>query len=202
MNIGYIRTSKTDKSEKHQMETLSKFGIEKWFRDLMLEKDDERVGYKSLIDFAREGDTIYICDFSRIARSMTELLSVIGILEEKKIHIVSVKEDVDTSVSVGVAKLSMINSIAEFERTNLLEKQKEGIAAAKKEGKYMGRQPAKVNKEMFDEAYSEYMSRQLTKAQFADKVGITRPTLDKFIKAYETNSLSQTEDSYYVDPNK
>lgn len=77
----------------------------------------------------------------------------------------------------------MIAAINEFERTNLLERQKEGIAIAKRNGVYSGRKPFKSNK--FDDLYSQYISREINKTEFAKLLGTSRPTLNKLIREYE-----------------
>ena len=76
--------------------------------------------------------------------------------------------------------LTMIAAINEFERTNLLERQKEGIAIAKRNGKYKGRKPFTSDK--FDGLYSQYLRREITKSELAKQLGISRPTLDKLIR--------------------
>ena len=77
----------------------------------------------------------------------------------------------------------MIGAINEFERTNLLERQREGIAIAKEQGKYKGRKEIKVDN--FEEYYTKYKARELNKTQLAKELGVSRPTLDKLIKEYE-----------------
>jgi DNA invertase Pin-like site-specific DNA recombinase len=76
----------------------------------------------------------------------------------------------------------MIGAIAEFERTNLLERQREGIAIAKREGKYRGGQVKKIDDSTFAVAYTDYISRKINKTQFAERLDISRPTLDKLLK--------------------
>ena len=91
-----------------------------------------------MLEFAREGDIIYIHDFSRLARSTKDLLDIVEQLNNKGIHLVSNKENIDSSTPTGKLMLTMIGAIAEFERQNLLERQKEGIAIAKEQGKFKG----------------------------------------------------------------
>ena len=83
--------------------------------------------------------------------------------------------------------LTMIGAINEFERTNLLERQREGIAIAKKEGKYKGRKKIEINN--FEQYYNKYKIRELTKVQLARELNISRPTLDKLIKEYENKDV-------------
>lgn len=92
-----------------------------------------------MIDFAREGNTIYVWDFSRLARSTKDLLELVELMQSKRINLVSVKENLDSSTPTGKLMLTMIGAINEFERANLLERQREGIAIAKAEGKFKGR---------------------------------------------------------------
>ena len=202
MNIAYVRVSSAEQNEARQIEALEKYNIEKWFKEKVSGKDTNRQKLKDMMDFAREGDTIYVMDFSRLARSTVDLLSIVEKLNEKKIHLVSLKENIDSSTPTGKLMLTMIGAIAEFERTNLLERQREGIAIAKKNGVYKGRQPAKINKEHFEECYEKYMSRKINKNRFSDLIGVTRPTADKLIKAYEDGSISVADGKYYVDPSK
>ena len=93
------------------------------------------------------------------------------------------KENIDTSTPTGKLMLTMIGAINEFERTNLLERQREGIAIAKAEGKYKGRKEVKVDN--FEEHYHRYKNRELNKSQLAKELDVSRPTLDKLIKEYE-----------------
>ena len=180
MKIAYVRVSTIEQNEARQIEALEKFGIEKWFTEKVSAKDTNRPQLKQMLDFAREGDTIYIHDFSRLARSTKDLLEIVETLQSKGIHLVSNKENIDTSTPTGKLMLTMIAAINEFERANLLERQKEGIAIAKRNGKYKGRKPFSSDK--FDELYSRYLSREINKTELAKQLGISRPTLDKLIR--------------------
>lgn len=202
MNIAYVRVSTEEQNEQRQIEALEKFNIEKWFKEKVSGKNTDRAELKNMIEFARDGDTIYVLDFSRLARSTIDLLSLVDQLNKKNIHLVSIKENVDSSTPTGKLMLTMIGAIAEFERANILERQREGIEIAKREGKYVGRQPAKVNKELFETSYEQYITRKLNKIQFAAKINVTRPTLDKLIKAYENKTIAERNGNYYVDPLK
>jgi DNA invertase Pin-like site-specific DNA recombinase len=183
MNIAYVRVSTVEQNEARQLEGLKKYDIDKWFTEKISAKNTNRPQLKAMLDYAREGDTIYIHDFSRLARSTKELLDIVEQLTAKGIHLVSNKENLDTSTATGKLMLTMIAAINEFERANLLERQKEGIALAVKEGKYKGRK--EVNVPDFDKQYERYLNRKVNKVQLAKELGITRPTLDKLIKERE-----------------
>lgn len=179
MNVAYIRVSTIEQNEARQLEALKNKNIDKLFIEKVSGKDMNRPKLKEMLDFVRDGDTIYIHDFSRIARSVKDLLIIVDQLQSKNVTLVSNKENIDTGTPTGKLMLTMIGAINEFERENLLERQREGIAIAKFKGKYKGRQEIKIDN--FAEYYARYQSRQVTKSQLAKELGISRPTLDKLI---------------------
>ena len=183
MNIGYVRVSTVDQNEARQIEGLQKYGIEKWFTEKVSGKNTNRPQLQAMLEFAREGDTVYVHDFSRLARSTKDLLDIVDTLTEKKIHLVSNKEAIDTSTPQGKLMLTMIAAIYEFERTNMLERQREGIAIAKANHVYKGRKEIKVNPDQWKKLHDQYMRREINKVQFAKALNISRPTLDKLLKA-------------------
>ena len=138
MKLAYIRVSTVEQNEARQLEAMRSYGIEKYFTEKVSAKDTNRPKLKELLEFAREGDTIHIHDFSRLARSTKDLLEIVELLNAKGVHLISNKENIDTSTPTGKLMLTMIGAIAEFERQNMLDRQREGIAIAKKNGKYKG----------------------------------------------------------------
>lgn len=183
MKIAYVRVSTVEQNEARQIESLERYGIEKWFTEKVSAKDTNRPQLQQMLEFAREGDTIYIHDFSRLARSTKDLLDIAEQLQAKGIHLVSSKENIDTSTPTGKLMLTMIAAINEFERTNLLERQREGIAIAKRNGVYKGRKPFHSDK--FEGLYRQYCGREINKTEFARLLSVSRPTLDKLISEYE-----------------
>lgn len=184
MNIAYIRVSSIDQNEERQIEGLTKYNINKWFTEKRSGKDTNRPELQKMIEFAREGDTIYIHDFSRLARSTKDLLELVEIFKTKGITLVSNKENIDTSTPTGKLMLTMIAAINEFERTNLLERQREGIDIAKREGRYKGRKPKDIKD--FDVYYKKYQCRKINKVEFAKALNVSRVTLDKLLKEYQS----------------
>lgn len=182
MNLAYIRVSTVEQNEQRQVEAMGKYSIDKWFTEKVSAKDTNRPKLQELLNFAREGDTVHVHDFSRLARSTKDLLDIVEHLTAKGITLISNKENIDTGTPTGKLMLTMIGAINEFERTNLLERQREGIAIAKREGKYKGRKPVDVPD--FDIWYEKYRTREITKADMAKALGISRPTLDKLIAEY------------------
>lgn len=182
MNIAYIRVSTVEQNEQRQIEAMKPFNIEKWFIEKISAKDTNRPKLQELLEFAREGDTIHVHDFSRLARSTKDLLDIIEQLSQKNIYLISNKENIDTSTPTGKLMLTMIGAINEFERYNLLERQREGIAIAKRNGKYKGGKRKSVPD--FESGYQRYLRREISKVKLAEELRISRPTLDKLIKEY------------------
>lgn len=183
MRLAYIRVSTIEQNEQRQIEAMKQYNIEKWFIEKVSAKDTNRPKLQELLDFAREGDTVHIHDFSRLARSTKDLLDIVELFNDNGIILISNKENIDTSTPTGKLMLTMIGAINEFERTNLLERQKEGIAIAKREKKYKGRKP--VTLPDFEHQYSRYLKREIaSKTELAKILNISRPTLNKLINEY------------------
>ena len=182
MRIAYVRVSTAEQNEARQVEALKKHNIEKWFTEKVSAKDTNRPKLQEMIDFARENDTVYIHDFSRLARSTKDLLEIVEILNEKKVHLVSNKENIDTSTPTGKLMLTMIGAIAEFERQNLLERQREGIAIAKREGKYKGRAPIAVDEEKFRRVCARWREGKITAVQAMAEVELKPNTFYRKVK--------------------
>ena len=185
MRLAYVRVSTEEQNEARQVEALKKYDIEKWYIEKVSGKNQERQKLQEMLDFARDGDTIYIHDLSRLARSTKDLLEIIEKLQAKGVHLVSNKESIDTNSATGKLIITFLAAINEFERQNMLERQHEGIAIAKREGKYKGRQKRIVDKDTWDRYYAQYMRRQLTKAAMAKALKVSRPTLNRLLKEQE-----------------
>lgn len=180
-NIAYVRVSTVEQNEGRQVEMMKAHSIDKTFIEKASGKDTARPELMTMIDYARDGDTVYIESFSRLARNTIDLLNLIETLGNKGIKVVSLKEGLDSGTPTGKLMLTMIGAIATFERDNLLERQKEGIALAKAEGKYKGRK-SKELPENFKTLYDQYKNREITKGKLAELCGVSRPVMDKLIK--------------------
>lgn len=182
MRIAYVRVSTVEQNEARQIEALKKYGIERWFTEKCSGKNTDRPKLQEMMDFAREGDEIYIHDFSRLARSTKDLLNIIEKLDTKGVKLVSNKENIDTHTPTGRLMLTMVGAISEFERANILERQREGLIIMKREGRMSGRKQKVILEDAWKEALSMYNSRQINKRQFAERLHISRPTLDKLLR--------------------
>lgn len=183
MNIAYVRVSTIEQNEERQFEALKNHQIDKFFVEKASAKDTNRKELQKMMEFAREGDTIYVEDFSRMARSVSDLLRIVEELNKKGIMLVSLKENLDTSTPTGRLMLTMIGAIDEFERANLLERQREGIALAKTKGVYKGRKTIKMPDNL-GEYYEKWKRREISKTEAARQLGLSRPTLDRMFAKY------------------
>ena len=185
MRVAYVRVSTAEQNEARQVEALKPHNIEKWYIEKVSGKDTKREKLQFMLDFVREGDEVYVMDFSRLSRSVQDLLNIVDLLNSKKVKLVSLKENLDTSTATGKLMLTMIGAISEFERQNILERQREGIEIAKRAGnKYKGRK--KLELDNFNEVYDSWKKGELTAVSASKILGINRGTFYKRVKEYES----------------
>ena len=187
--LAYVRVSTEEQNEARQVEALEKYDIDKWFIEKISGKDMNRPKLKEMLDYAREGDTIYIMDWSRISRSTKDLLELTENLKSRGITLFSLKENIDTSSPNGRLMMTILASINQFERENMLERQREGIAIAKRNGAYKGRKKTVI--EDMAAVYHDWVTRHKSKATLARENGVSRPTLDRLLKEYEREMINQ-----------
>ncbi|MBZ8119750.1 recombinase family protein [Roseovarius sp. LXJ103] len=144
MIVGYARTSTTEQEAglSAQLRDLEAAGCDKVFREQVSSVDREaRRELEAAIDYVRDGDTLIVTKLDRLARSVPHLLEVIDGLKAKGATLRILAMDIDTGTPTGKLMVSVLGSVAAFEREIMLERQREGIAKAKAEGKYKGRKP-------------------------------------------------------------
>ena len=185
-NIAYVRVSTAEQNETRQKEALKKYDIDKWFIEKASGKDTNRPRLQEMLEYIREDDTVYVEEFSRLGRSTADLLNTVQQIEDVGAKFVSLKENFDTKTPTGKLQMTMMAAIAEFERSMILERQREGIAIAKREGKYKGRKAVSVPN--IGTYYDKYMRRKGTQVSIAHELGISRTTLDKLFREYERSS--------------
>ena len=149
MKVFYARVSTQEQNEARQMEAAKQCECEKVFLDKASGKNAERKELKAMLSFVRQGDTVVVSEISRLARNTADLLSLVNQLNEKGVAFVSLKENLDTNTPTGKFMLTIFAAMAEMERETILQRQAEGIAEAKKAGKYQGRKPMNIDKKKF-----------------------------------------------------
>lgn len=142
MKIGYARTSTLDQIAGFdaQIEELNELGCDKIFKE-QVSSIAKRDQLENALDFVREGDSFCVTKLDRLARSTQHLLEITSLLENKGVALNITNLGIDSSTATGKLMLTMIGAIGQFEREMMLERQREGIARAKAEGKYKGRKP-------------------------------------------------------------
>src|SRR3954453_19258969 len=141
--VGYARTSTSDQKAglEAQLRDLSKAGCGKIFKEEMSSVASKRHQLEAALEWVREGDKLVATKLDRLAQSVPDLVAITQALKRKKVELQILAMNLDTSTPTGKLMLNLLGAIAEFERELMLERQREGIAKAKAEGKYVGRQP-------------------------------------------------------------
>lgn len=173
--FGYARVSTTDQSLDIQLAALEAAGVER--RDIFSERRSgtTRAGRAQLADalhYMREGDTLIITRLDRLARSLRDLLTIVEEIAAKGFHLRVLEQNVDTGTSAGRAFLGMLGVFAQFETDIRRERQAEGIAKAKADGRMTGR-PRTVDKE----AVRALAREGVTKYQIAKRLGCDRASV-------------------------
>lgn len=181
MKVAYIRVSTEEQNTARQEEAMKAQGVERVYIEKISGKNTDRPQLKSMLDFIREGDTVIVESYSRLARSTADLLNIIGELDSKGVSFISLKENIDTTTPQGKLMMTIFAGISQFERECILQRQKEGIAIAKAEGKYKGRKP--IDKpENWEEVYSSWKRKEITAVEAQNRLGITHATFYRLVK--------------------
>ena len=178
--IGYVRVSSFDQNPERQLENIS---LNKVFTDKASGKDTKRPELEALLAFAREGDTVVVHSMDRLARNLDDLRRLVQMLTKRGIRIEFVKEGLHfTGEDSPMANLllSVMGAFAEFERALIRERQREGIALAKKRGAYRGRKKALSPEQVADLRQRAAAGDQ--KAALAREFGISRETLYQYLR--------------------
>ena len=192
MRVGYIRVSTVEQHEDRQVKDLTENAeVSKVFIDKLSGKDTNRPQLNVMIDYVREGDTVVVSEYSRLARSTRDLIDIIETLQNKGVTVISMKEKLDTSTPQGEFMLTVFAGIATLERKLMLQRQREGIAIAKANGKYKGRQ-SKQRPENWESLKAMYMSRQITVSDIAKRCDVSRPVVYKWLKETPEGAPEET----------
>ena len=177
--LAYVRVSSIDQNLDRQLHGMD---FDKTFADKCSGKASTRKGLQELIDYAREGDEIYVHDISRMARNTADLLSLVEKFNSKGITLKFMKENLAFSGEANPMNdlmLTLLGAIYQFERSMILERQREGIELAKQKGKFKGKQP---NKELYAQI-QELFESGMSKRAIAIEVGCSRPTVYRALES-------------------
>mgnify|MGYP002624812366 FL=1 len=185
--IGYVRVSSTDQNEARQLKALENFGkpMHRIFIDKCSGKTADRPELRKMLDYVRDGDVLVVAEYARLARSSADMLRIVHDLQEKGVEIVSLRENFDTTTPQGRFMLTVFAGLAELERETILERQREGIAIAKAQGKYKGRQPIPIDEERFKAECAKWRAGQQTAKATMKKLGMKPSRFYRKVKEFE-----------------
>lgn len=182
MKVAYVRCSTIEQNEARQLKMMEEQGAEKLFVDKASGKNTDRAAFKEMMAFVRVGDVVVVESISRIARNTRDLLSIISELTEKGVEFVSLKESIDTTTPQGRFMLTVFGALAELERENILERQREGIEIAKGEGKYKGRKPVDYNEQEMKVLCKKWRDGEITATAAMKELGLKPNTFYRRVK--------------------
>ena len=129
-----------------------------------------------MLDYVREGDTLYVESISRLGRSTKDLLNIIDTLTDKGVTLISHKEKIDTDTPTGKFMLTVFAALSQLEREQLKQRQREGIEIAKAQGKYTGRKPLPTDWTRFGQLYGEWRAKNITGRDFMRRMDMSANT--------------------------
>lgn len=181
--VGYVRVSTSDQNPDRQIDALQEKGVEKIFLDCCSGKDMNRPELKKLLEWVRGGDIIHFESISRLSRNTKDFLELMDVLSGKGVAVVSLKEPIDTSTPSGKMICTIFAAMYEMERSYIKERQREGIEAARKRGKRLGRPPAAID-ERFATIYQHVKDGKMTAVMAMRKLGMKKTTFYKAVKEH------------------
>ena len=184
--LGYARVSTADQDISGQLMRLADAGATRSYQDVVSGRTFERPGLSALLDYARSGDTLMVVRLDRLGRSLRELLGIVDGLKERGVALVSIEERIDTSSAAGELVFHVFGAIAQFERRLIAERTRDGLRAARAEGRLPGR-PA-LDRDKLDAALTLVRSG-LSPTRAAQQVGLGRSTLYREIAALGATAL-------------
>lgn len=180
MLVGYIRISTAGQNIARQEVLMQELGVEKIFIDCLSGKNTDRPQLKEMMAFVRHGDTVVVESISRFARNTKDLLELVEQLTAKGVEFVSKKEAIDTTTPTGKFMLTIFGAVAELEREYILQRQSEGIAIAKEQGVYKGRQP--IVRPEFEPIVKLWRSGKITATEAMKRLDMKSSTFYRRIK--------------------
>ena len=188
MDIGYARVSTTEQgaSIEAQKRDLGIVGCQEIFFE-EVSAVQKREELEKLLRFIRKGDSLVVTRLDRLARSITDLLKIVETLESKEATLKILDLNIATSSPTGKLLLNLVGSIAQFEREIMLQRQREGISAAKAAGFYKGRKPTARNKS--DQVFDLH-ERGVPAAEIADQLNISRASTYRILAAKKVKKAS------------
>lgn len=184
MNIFYARVSTEEQNEARQIQLAKENGIDERyiFIDKQSGKDTNRKEYQRMMNFVREGDCLIVESISRIARNTADLLNIVAELQKKGVEFVSKKENIDTNTPQGKFMLTVFGAMAELEREQILQRQREGIEIAKNLGKYKGKPKKQIDESALERECKKWRAGEQTATETMKILGLKPNTFYRRVK--------------------
>lgn len=191
MKIGYVRVSTVEQNEARQIEAMKADGVEKIYMDKKSGKDFNRPEYQKMIASLQKGDILVIHSIDRLGRNYEEIIAewrritkeIEADIIVQDMPLLNTTQNKDlTGTLIADIVLQLLSYVAQRERENIRQRQKEGIAIAKAHGKYKGRVKKEIDKELFKETKRSWQRGEITKVQFSEIMGVSRSTLYKLLE--------------------
>lgn len=184
MLIGYARVSTDDQHLELQQDALNRAGCERILTDRQSGIKAERPGLKAVLDYARKGDTVVVWRLDRLGRSLKDLIEIVAHLETRGISLQSLQESLDSASNAGKLIFHIFGALAEFERNLIRERTQAGLQAARLRGRRGGR-PKALDADKRALAAQLYEAKKHTVKQICQMMGISKPTLYKYLDTHE-----------------
>ena len=173
--FGYARVSTEQQNLDRQLDMLTQYGVDYIFNEKMTGTKRDRPELNKLLDRLMAGDTIVVESLSRLGRSTKDLIELVDLFEKKQVHLVSLKEQIDTSTPAGKLLFTLMSAIAQFERDVIAERTREGLNAARARGRVGGR--PRTNEQKVKQAVKLYQTGQYSVREIEELTGVKKSTL-------------------------
>ena len=178
--FGYARVSTEQQNLDRQLDALQKYGCDTIYNEKMTGTKRDRPELEKMFDRMTEGDTVVIESLSRLGRSTKDLIELTELFEQKGVHLVSLKESIDTSTSTGKLLFTLMSAIAQFERDVIADRTREGLKSARARGRTGGR--PKADPTAIKKAIRLYNTKEYSIKEIEEMTGVKKSTLYRELK--------------------
>lgn len=173
--FGYARVSTEQQNLDRQLDALRKYGCDVIYNEKMTGTKRDRPELDKVLDRMTEGDTVVIESLSRLGRSTKDLIELTELFQSKGVHLVSLKESIDTSTSTGKLLFTLMSAIAQFERDVIADRTREGLKSARARGRMGGR--PRTDTDAIKKAIKLYRTQQYSIKEIEELTGVKKSTL-------------------------
>ena len=178
--FGYARVSTEQQNLDRQLDALQKYGCDIIYNEKMTGTKRDRPELAKMLDRMTGGDTVVIESLSRLGRSTKDLIELTELFEQKGVHLVSLKESIDTSTSTGKLLFTLMSAIAQFERDVIADRTREGLKSARASGRTGGR--PKADPTAIKKAIRLYNTKEYSIKEIEEMTGVKKSTLYRELK--------------------